>query len=643
MENLNPTYRYLKGYVLDPGFSLQLDTLSINEVIYKIPWENTLPGPLGEYIEVIDFDPPSNCFYPPIDLNATDVLANRGLSPSEGNPKFHQQIIYAVSMKVISHFERALGRKIVWRTYFPEDEYGKSYPNNKFIKALRIYPHAIRDANAYYDPKKQSLLFGYFNSSNSYMGSNFPGGVVFTCLSPDIVAHEITHALLDGIHYRFVVNTNPDVPAFHEGFSDIIALLSRFSFKLLVEHQLSKSRGGFNEYNLMGELATQFGNAIEIRGALRSAIGGWNSKKNKWEKFIPNPNDYNTKFECHDRGAILVGAIFDAFNRLYQHKTADLIRISTSGTGVLPDGNLNTDLVKRLANEASDIAEHLLHVCIRALDYCPPVDITFGDYLRALITADLDIAPEDEQGYRISLIEAFRERGIFPDRVNTLSVESLQWAKPHFNRTELKVFNYLASFLSEKIQPLLTITNRESLFKHTQQLQAEFHNEFFIKKPSSYTANAWEALMSKLGMTSRDFSINYNGIIYKITKPKTQVLKIIPAFRFGREGKLIQQVIVILSQRVAIRNEDNVEIKFYGGCTLIFNLSNLNKFNYLDNKIVENVIDYIIYKNIKSQRRFDRQIEYTESGDKYGFSSYNSQFQDDISNLNINFKNLHFH
>jgi len=47
-------------------------------------------------------------------------------------------------------------------------------------------------------------------------------------------------------------------------------------------------------------------------------------------------------------------------------------------------------------------------MCIRALDYCPPVDITFGDYLRALITADVDLVPGDEHHYRVAIIEAFR-------------------------------------------------------------------------------------------------------------------------------------------------------------------------------------------------------------------------------------------
>jgi len=41
-----------------------------------------------------------------------------------------------------------------------------------------------------------------------------------------------------------------------------------------------------------------------------------------------------------------------------------------------------------LALEAARAAQHVLNMCIRALDYCPPVALTFGDYLRALITAD---------------------------------------------------------------------------------------------------------------------------------------------------------------------------------------------------------------------------------------------------------------
>ncbi|MEZ5302363.1 MAG: hypothetical protein R3F11_17280 [Verrucomicrobiales bacterium] len=49
------------------------------------------------------------------------------------------------------------------------------------------------------------------------------------------------------------------------------------------------------------------------------------------------------------------------------------------------------------------------------------MDLTFGDYLRALITADMDTVPDDDRNYRVAFIQAFRSRGIYPDDVRTLS------------------------------------------------------------------------------------------------------------------------------------------------------------------------------------------------------------------------------
>jgi hypothetical protein len=62
------------------------------------------------------------------------------------------------------------------------------------------------------------------------------------------------------------------------------------------------------------------------------------------------------------------------------------------------------------------------------------VDITFGEYLRALITGDTDIAPDDRWGYRIAVIEAFRRRGIYPRDVRTLAADALLWTKPTSSR-----------------------------------------------------------------------------------------------------------------------------------------------------------------------------------------------------------------
>src|SRR3954447_17766024 len=90
-----PTYRYLLGYALDPGFSTKLDTAPINVVVYKVPFEDLEPGPIGQYLEVMDFDPASKCWYEPVDLRDERVASQQGLTPSERNPQFHQQFVYA--------------------------------------------------------------------------------------------------------------------------------------------------------------------------------------------------------------------------------------------------------------------------------------------------------------------------------------------------------------------------------------------------------------------------------------------------------------------------------------------------------------------------------------------------------------------
>jgi hypothetical protein len=108
-------------------------------------------------------------------------------------------------------------------------------------------------------------------------------------------------------------------------------------------------------------------------------------------------------------------------------RSADLIRLATNGTGILVEGALHPDLVNRLTDVACKTAKHVLRICIRALDYCPAVDITFGEYLRAMITADIDLVPDDPYHYRVAFMEAFRARDLLPRDVRTVSEETLAW------------------------------------------------------------------------------------------------------------------------------------------------------------------------------------------------------------------------
>ena len=415
-----PSHRPLQAYAFDPSHGRSLG----NYMTVKVPHEPLTTGPVGKYLAVIDYDASNDCYYQPVDLDNSAVLMNGGLDPSESDPRFHQQMVYAVASETIRRFEFALGRRIKW-----ERSVGKR---------LRVFPHAMQEANAYYSRELRAVVFGYFPASETEAGANLPGQTVFTCLSHDIIAHEMTHALIDGQRRYFMEPTGMDTPAFHEGFGDIIALFQHFSYKEALYSMIQRTGGliyrlevapevepangepvlqdELKRTNPLVELATQFGEAMGMRSALRQALGT-----------PPNSKDLETLFECHDRGAILVAAVFDAFFSVYLRRTRDLMRIARVGGALVNAGDLHPELADRLAGEAAKTAEHFANICIRALDYCPPIDISFGDFLRALITADHDLVPDDTLEYRAALIGAFRLRGIRPDRVSSYAEESLRW------------------------------------------------------------------------------------------------------------------------------------------------------------------------------------------------------------------------
>lgn len=611
-----PAFRRLRGYAFDPSLSMQMETALVNEVVFRVVWEPIatrrsadpgMPppaptpdrlerGPVGEYVEVIDFDPASGCFYEPVDLDNPDVLAQDGLAPSEGNPQFHQQMAYAVAMTTIRNFERALGRPALWaprqwKRGAPEA------PDHGFVRRLRIYPHALRDANAYYSPSKKALLFGYFPAEPREEGALLPGGTVFTCLSHDIVAHETTHALLDGLHRRFIEPTHPDALAFHEAFADIVALFQHFSFPEVLRHQIAKTRGDLSSENLLAQLAQQFGQAIGNYGALRTYI---------LQK--ADPAQYQTETEPHARGAILVAAVFEAFLSIYRSRVADLFRIASRGTGVMEAGALHPDLVSRLASEASKSAQHVLNMCIRALDYCPPVDINFGDYLRAMITADSDLVPDDDQRYRVAIIEAFRRRGIYPSDVRSLSVDSLRWplvrelvgdGAPKGDILEDDI-----RYIADKLRHILRKTadyspTRADLFRNLFEARRDLH--------AVVESDVERGPFEKVTGLVLHSSTAPPDITRSDNRPAFEVHSVQPAQRIGPDGDSLNQAVISITQKRLVRldpkdvSADAPTFAFRGGCTLIFDLDTLN-------------LRYCIKKSITSPERLAAQRRYRLEG-----------------------------
>lgn len=620
-----PPFRKLRGYAFDPSLSLTLSTALINDITYKIPWEDAVthndiedkekyglrPGPRGEYIEVIDYDPTVEKFYSPVDLNQTYILAQDGLDPSGSNPQFHQQMVYAVTMTTIKNFETGLGRPILWSPHRVKEEINDMPRTNEseqdtteketkekddYVPTLRIYPHAFRDANAFYSPQKKALLFGYFAARPADVTLQMPDNLTFTCLSHDIIAHETTHAILDGLHPKYTEDTNPDVLAFHEAFADIIALFQHFTFQNVLKNQIAATRGNLIEQNLLGQLAQEFGRAIGNYGALRDAIGTIDDNTHEWKLIKPTGNEYRTIMEPHARGSILVSAVFEAFLIIYKSRVADLLRIATGGTGILQQGELPPDLVNRLASEASKASRHVLNMCIRALDYCPPVDINFGDFLRAIITADIDMVVDDIHEYRLAFIDAFRKRGIYPVGIKHLSVDSLCYPTPDTKDLQ-QLFGILINFLRDYRSAIIYANKRKEIFETTRNYIAGnydtdpkiygLHRRLGGKFERNIGFEKLTGLMFDEGWTDLGIPTS-NAYTVEQPRPSFSIHSLHLASRVGPNGNQSNQIIVSLTQKANINVEKDkngvLEVipgekkdcfVIYGGCTLIFDLDTL--------------------------------------------------------------------
>lgn len=523
-----PVRRPLKIFAYDP----MRGRLPLHRITLDVLNETLMPGPCGSRVQVIDYDGVANCYYEPVDLDDPAVLMQAGLDPSEFDPRFHQQMVYAVTMKVIENFELALGRRFEFR--------GR--------RRLKIFPHAFFGANAFYDPRRHELRFGCFPADKDHPGGNIPGQTVFACLSHDIIAHEMTHAVTHRLRHYFLNPSNDDVLAFHEGFADIVAIFQHFSYPAILRDAIQRTRGNLRAGSTLVELAAQFGQATGKKDALRTAVD-----------VKPDASAIQREFEPHARGAILVAAVFEGFFRTYQSRIQDLLRIATGGTGVLPQGDLHPDLVNRIAREATATAADTLWMCIRAFDYLPPVDITFGDYLRAMVTADCELNPNDETGLRRQMVEAFFLRGIMPSSAGSLSEESLRW--PRYEAGEGRKMDTLEDAIQEVSNIFIrdaAATSRDSAFDGRSDAlptagEDDSDGEDDPHKRIYPAVHAWA---------------EKNRACLQLSEDRIEVAGIHPSFRFAQDGQVLNETIIQLAQKKTDPG-DMGGVPFRGGSTVI--------------------------------------------------------------------------
>ncbi len=399
----------------DPGVTSKNGNVLMTRV--EVPAEKLAPGPRGHRVHVIDFDSSTDTFYRPrttkLDQDEWDGIDDR--AKLEAHPHFHAQNAYAIVSSTLLSFEAALGRHVSW---------GFDYRTHQ----LKVAPHAFAEANAFYSRRDEGLMFGYFPAASGKR-------TVFTCLSHDIIVHETTHALLDGLRRQYQRPSSADQAAFHEGYADIIALLSVFRSEEMIGHGLATVRRtqdnmfrlgdvkkGIDESFLVG-LADEMGRELEglHRDALRRSVN-----------LDPSPRYLKSAEyqEAHRRGEILVAAVMQAFLRVWWNRLLGKV-----GLAARMDRKLSTADAQRrvegwrVTEEGATTAKHLLQMLMRALDYLPPVDISFGDFLSAVVTADVQACPDDNKyGYRTVLLQSFAAFGIKPS--SSTSAQPGLWQTP---------------------------------------------------------------------------------------------------------------------------------------------------------------------------------------------------------------------
>ena len=323
------------------------------------------------------------------------------------------QMTYAVCSLTYAAFRRALGRDISWACDAPEGG-GRT--------RLIVRPFGMRQRNAGYSREGGDLCVRVLpRGRQKPAGFTVSKGLIFTALSHDVIAHETTHALLDGLRSSFAVPTNPDVLAFHEGFADLVALFLHFSYPGVVEQAIRESRGAIARGSLLSDVAREFGYARSRNGggtALRSAIDV--DGVVAFDSDVPpgqdaGPADYDPDVGAASAGFRAgVGGVRGLRHRRAAQGRAAAAHRRPGSTRRWARRSSATSWCGRWRRRPATSPARFLDICIRAIDYCPPVDIEMGEYLRALVTADAELVHDDKWGYREALMRSFRRRADLP-------------------------------------------------------------------------------------------------------------------------------------------------------------------------------------------------------------------------------------
>lgn len=400
---------------------------------YTVNKPNFLNGPVCDQVAILDFDEKGRVvkgarFIPPKEGHVTGRYdVDQALASGDITQRSLNQVsVFAAIMKTIGMFEHAdaLGRPIRWAFDAPQ---------------LLVIPRAGRWANAFYERDTHSLQFFWFENPNN------PSDKIYTSLSLDIVAHETTHAILDGIIPSLYDSVSPQSLAMHEAIADLGAVIVALDSDALVDGVLRQTGGSIACSTAFSSLAEECGSMMEDTsrlGYLRNLINHMNLDPADAENYVGSTEE-------HDLSQVLSGALYKLMVDMHEDLKAGYRRQAGPDADIIP-----------IAGKAIGIArERFRRMLLRALDYVPIGDASFADYARAIIASD-QVAYPDHPEESECIRDEFVRRKIVSNRSQLdVEVDEDAWKKALKGITvdNLRDSEWIAYQFAEKNRPLLSI------------------------------------------------------------------------------------------------------------------------------------------------------------------------------------------
>lgn len=212
---------------------------------------------------------------------------------------------------------------------------------------------AGQDLNAFYSRQLGGLRF-YQRAVRTI--------TVFSGESPDVVCHELGHAILDALKPQLYNADSIEVAAFHESFGDMSSILSALQLQTLREKVLNETNGQLNVNSRLSRLAEQLGWAI--RQLSPTAVDA-DCLRNAANRFFyqrpallpPSAPASQLTSQPHSFSRVFTGAFLDALARMLKvmgvANDPSLLAVSLDLGQLLVDGIYNARIVPRYFSQVA--------------------------------------------------------------------------------------------------------------------------------------------------------------------------------------------------------------------------------------------------------------------------------------------------